>query len=623
MPSIDTAPLRAIALGPRGNLVERRGDGSVILRSPEPLGPCARCITERLVHWATVTPDARFLAQRDAAGAWRVVSYREAYVKVLGLAQGLLDRGLSKDRPLAILSGNGIEHALLALAAMHVGIPYAPVSVAFSLLSKDHAKLRHVIGLVEPAMVFVDSSATYERALDAVAHDSIEVLAVDTVGSSRHATLFDELAATLATDAVTRAAAAVDGDTLAKILFSSGSSALPKGVLNTQRMLCSNQQMAAQVWPFLSEAPPVLLDWLPWNHTFGGNLVFGLNLFHGGCLSIDDGRALPGEIEKTIRNLRDVAPTVYFGVPKAYEMLLPYLEAEPALARIFFSRMQMLFYAAAAFPQPVWDRLRRIGIETTGERIFTCTTLGSTETAPLAITANWDADRSNILGLPVPGSEVKLVPNGRKAELRYRGPHVTPGYLKQPETTAQAFDEDGWYRSGDALRFADEADVSSGLMFDGRIAEDYKLSTGTWVNAGPLRAMANSHLVPLVRDVLPTGHSRDEVGLLVFPEIEVCRRLAGLDAAATVADILRSTAIRDEFARRLRAIAAQGTSSVNTVTRMMLMAEPLVDVEVTDKGSLSFAVVLERRAGDIEALYGPVVHEHAIVLAREDSARAA
>ena len=597
------APWRRVALGPRGVLLEHRGDGSTVVRHPDALAAYPRSATERLAHWAQVAPQRVFLAQRTPQGPWRTITYGQAYEHVRALAQGLLDRGLTPARPLAVLSGNSIEHALIGLAAMHVGIPYSPVSVPFSLLSKDHAKLRHVLSLLTPGLIFVQDLAAFEKALAAALPPGTELACAEHGHSVRAAASFDRLIETVPTADVDVAAAAVDGDTLAKVLFTSGSSAMPKGVLNSHRMLCANQAMAAQVWPFLQETPPVLLDWLPWNHTFGGNLVFGLNLHHGGTLYIDDGRALPGEFELTLRNLREIAPTVYFGVPKIYEMLLPHLEQDEVLRRQFYSRLQMLFYAAASLPQAVWDGLRRLSIATTGQRVFTCSTMGSTETAPLAITANWDADQPNILGVPVPGCELKLVPNGRKIELRVRGPNVTSGYLKEPDKTAAAFDEEGWYCIGDAMRWADLQDPRQGLVFNGRITEDYKLSTGTWVNAGPLRAMVSGHLWPLVRDVLPTGHSRDEVGILAFPEFEACRRLAGLAPTATPREIVLDPTVQAAFQQRLDKIAGEGSSSVNTVMRMMLMDEPLIDVETTDKGTLSFNVVLDRRAADIAELH--------------------
>jgi feruloyl-CoA synthase len=596
-------PMRPVKLGPRGDIFVNLNDGSCIISSPEPLKAYPRSYTERLQHWASAAPDRVFLAQRAEQSSWSTVTYAEAYSKVRCLSQALLDRGLSSERPLTILSGNSIEHALMGLAAIHVGIPYSPISVGYSLLSRDFAKLRHVINLLNSGMAFVSSLDPFERALAAALPEGVELACVDPGQSKRSVTSYSSLAGTTPTQRVDLAARAVNGDTVAKILFTSGSSSLPKGVINTHRMLCCNQQMAAQAWPFLGETPPVIVDWLPWNHTFGGNHVFGLCLYHGGSFYIDDGKALPGEVEKCVRNLRDVAPTVYFGVPKMYEMLLPFMESDEAFRKNFFSRMQMIFYAAAGMPRSVWDGLRQRAIETTGVRIFTTSTMGSTETSPLTMTANWDADRPNILGLPVAGAELKLVPNGRKRELRVRGPHVTRGYWKQPELTAKAFDNEGWYCIGDALRFADETDLRQGLMFDGRIAEDYKLATGNWVNAGPLRTMANSHLSPLVRDVLPTGHFRNEIGLLIFPEIEACRRLAQLPAYATAREILAHEAVRSEFQKRLDQIAAEGTSSANTVMRIMLIDEPLVDVELTDKSTVSFNVVLERRAADIVELY--------------------
>ncbi len=598
------ASLRKVRLGPRGNQISRGADGSIVLSSPEPLAPYRRRYTEALEHWAATAGDRVFLGQRDAQGAWRTISYRDAHATMLRLAQGLIDRGLSAERPLMILSGNDIEHALLGLAAMHIGVAYSPLSVAFSLLSADHGKLRHTFDLLTPGLVFAASGGQYRRALDAVVPDTVEIAVTRDPPPGRRATLYEELAATAPTPEVAARAAAVTGDTIAKILFTSGSTAMPKGVINTHRMLCANQQMALQAWPFLADEPPVIVDWLPWNHTFGGNYVFGLGLFNGGSFYIDNGRPMPGDIEKIVRNITDVRPTLYFTVPKGYEVLLPHLESDAAFRAAFFARLKLMFYAGAGMPAPVWASLRRMTIETTGERILTATTLGSTETAPLALIANWDADESGILGLPVPGVDLKLVPNGRKQELRVRGANITPGYWRQPELTRKAFDSEGWYCIGDAVRFADPDNVDRGLMFDGRIAEDFKLSTGTWVNVGPLRTLANSHLSPLVRDVALTGHDRDEVGMLIFPEIEVCRALSGLGPAASAAEIVAAPAVRAEFHKRLEAIAATGTGSSNRVTRAMILAEPLIDVEITDKNTLSYNVVLDRRAADIAELYG-------------------
>lgn len=609
------APLRHVELGGRGNLKETRPDGTVILRHPDPLGTYPTSYTERLAQWSEKAADRSFLVQRTPEGGWRHLTYGEAFSRVRSLGQALLDLGLSADKPLAVLSGNSIEHALLALAAMHVGIPVAPISVPFSLLSRDHARLKYVIDLLQPGLVFVQNEEPFAKAIAAAVKPGTPILAVNR--AKAETLLFTTLMSTQPSADVDRAAAAVTGDTIAKILFTSGSSSMPKGALNSHRMLCANQQMGTQVWPFLQKTPPVIVDWLPWNHTFGGNFIFGLNLYHGGTLYIDEGRPLPGELQKTLRNLREVAPTVYFGIPKLYEVLAFEMSRDEALRSNFYSKLQMMFYAAAGIPQQVWDDLRALSIQTIGKRVFTCTTLGSTETAPLALTANWDADSSNILGLPVPGSELKLVPNDRKTELRIRGPHITPGYLREPLKTAAAFDEEGFYCIGDAVRFADPEDVDQGLMFDGRIAEDYKLSTGTWVNAGPLRTMVNGHLSPLVRDVQPTGHNRDEVGILAFPEIEACRRLAELPPEATLREVASHPRVRAEFEKRLAVIAAEGTSSVNTVTRLMIMDEPLTDAECTDKGTLSFNVVLEHRARDIDELYGATPSPRAVYAPRK------
>jgi len=606
--------MRKIELGTRGDVVTRMPDGSLIVSSPEALKPYPGSYTDRFAYWAREAPDRLFLAQRNAQGAWTRITYSEAYATVRRLAQALIDRNLSQERPLAVLSGNSIEHALMALAAMHVGIVVSPISVAFSLLSRDYVKLRHTLDLLEPGLVFVDDLKRFEPALTAVLSKDVEIVCLNAQGASLEATPYETLAETMPTGAVDAAAAAVTGDTLAKVLFTSGSSALPKGAMNTHGMMCANQQMGTQAWPFLNAAPPVLVDWLPWNHTFGGNFVFGMNLYHGGSLYLDDGRPMPGELEKSLRNLQEVSPTLYFGVPKMYELLLLHMENDKTLRESFFSRMQMVFYAAAGMPESVWHGLRQQAIDTTGERVFITTTLGSTETGPLAITANWDADWPNVLGLPVPGVEVKLVSVGRKQEMRVKGPNITPGYWRQPELTAKAFDEEGWYCIGDAVAFLDSADPSKGLVFDGRIAEDYKLSTGTWVNAGPLRFQACSDLSPFVRDVLPVGHDRDEVGLLVFPEIELCRQLAGLPPEASVGDILAHASVRAEFQKRLDTLAARGTSSINTVTRLMLIDEPLSGAELTDKNTLSFNVVLQNRAADIAELYADRASPRAVYM---------
>jgi feruloyl-CoA synthase len=427
---------------------------------------------------------------------------------VRSIAQALLDRGLSCERPLAILSDNDIEHALLALACMHVGIAYVPVSSAYSLVSTDHAKLKYVLGLLTPGLVYASDGARFARAVSAAVPAGTEVL----TGAD-----FFSLAQTKDSSRVDQAHAAVGPDTIAKFLLTSGSTGQPKAVINTQRMLCSNQQMLAQSLPSLLSEPPVLVDWLPWNHTAGSNHNLGIVLNHGGTLYIDEGKPVPGLIEKTVRNLREIGPTIYFNVPRGYEALLPFLREDAALRKTFFSRLGLLQYAAAVLPQPVWQAYEELALESCGERILWITGYGATETAPAAMFTNRGALRAGSLGLPVDGVRMKLAPVGDKLEARFLGPSITPGYWRQPELTAAAFDEEGYYRTGDALRFVDPDDARQGFEFDGRTSEDFKLTTGTWVSVGPLRAKINAACSPLVQDVVITGHDRDRLGAWCFP----------------------------------------------------------------------------------------------------------
>jgi len=569
--------------------IERRDDGSILLRSRQGLAPYPRCITKRLVHWASVAPERRFIAQRDEFGAWRALTYAQALVRVRAIAQALLERKLSAERPLAILSDNDIEHALLALAAMHVGIPYVPVSSKYSLISTDHAKLRYVMKLVTPGLVFVAEREKFARAIRAAVPDGTEVICKDT---------FHQIEGDTATGGLEEAHARVGPDTIAKFLLTSGSTGQPKAVVNTQRMLCANQQMLAQALPSLRSTPPVLVDWLPWNHTAGGNHNFGIVLYNGGTLYIDDGKPVPGLIERTVRNLREVAPTAYFNMPRGYEALLPYLRADAALRKNFFSRLGFLQYAAAVLPPPVWQAYAKLG-----ERVVWITGYGATETAPFAMCTSRGAARAGALGLPVDGLEMKLVPSLDKLEARFRGPSITPGYWRQPDLTRDAFDEEGFYRSGDAMRFADSADPQKGLEFDGRTAEDFKLTTGTWVSVGPLRARINAAGAPYVQDSVITGDNRDQVGALIFPNMEACK---GLDAAT----------LRRTFQDLLARLAADSTGSSTLIARAIVLEQPpsLDAGEITDKGSINQRAVLKARAAKVEALYAESVGSRAIIV---------
>ena len=563
-------PNRPVRLGPRDVLVERRADGCTLLRSPHPLGPYPRKITERLDFWAARAPQRVLFAQRDAAGGWRSVTYSQARERARRIGQFLLARGLSAERPLAVLSGNDIEHGLLHLGALYAGVPYAPISPAYSLLSTDFGKLRYIFDLMTPGLVYASDSKAFGKAIDAVVPRNTEV--------------FFTLKEEEASAALDEAHARVGPDTIAKFLFTSGSTGTPKAVINTQRMWCSNQAMIGAMFAFFQEEPPVIVDWAPWHHTAAGNHDLGLVIHNGGSYYLDEGKPLPGAIEATVRNLREIAPTWYFNVPKGYEALLPYLKEDAELRKNFFSRLKVLWFAAAALPQHVFEEIKELAFRTCGETIPFLTGLGSTETAPYTMGRMWETQDATNMGLPPPGVQMKLVPIEGKLEMRLKGPHITPGYWRQPGLTAAAFDEEGYYRLGDAFAFADAEKPEQGLLFRGRIAEDFKLATGTWVHVGPLRARFIEHFAPLVRDVVITGEGRSEVGALIF--------LAG-------------SANRAELQERLKIFEKQSTGSSNRIARAMALEEPpsLDAGEMTDKGSLNQRAVLARRAALVEELY--------------------
>ena len=610
MPSVNIAvppaPLRHVPLGALDVRLEPGAGGAVYIRSQHPLPDYPDRLTDRLDHYAREAPDRVFIAERDASGGWRRVTYREALATAKAIGRALLDRGLSAERPLLILSGNDVDHALLGLAALYVGVPYAPVSPAYSIVSFDHGKLRYIVDLLRPGLVFVADGAAYARAIGAVVPLATELVIKRNPPPGRPATDFAELLATSPTAEVAAANRAVGPDTIAKFLYTSGSTGWPKGVINTQRMLCSNQVMLRTVIAVMQEEPPVIVDWLPWNHTFGGNHNVGIVLYNGGSLYIDGGRPTPDGIAETVRNLREIAPTLYFNVPKGFEMLLPHFRADRVLRENFFSRLKLNFFAAAGLPQPIWQALDEIAVATCGERILMLTGLGATESAPFAMSCDRNTTRSGHVGVPVPGMELKLAPVGDKLEARFRGPNVTPGYWRQPELTAKAFDEEGFYRTGDALRFIDRNDLSQGFAFDGRLAEDFKLSSGTRVSVGPLRARLLDQLAPLVRDVVIAGVDRDDVGALIFPDILACRSLCReLAGDASVAAVLAHPVLRDDLRRRLTALAAEAPGSSTHVARAILLAEPpSIDAhELTDKGSINQRAVLANRAALVEGLY--------------------
>jgi feruloyl-CoA synthase len=583
---------RAVRLGRHTPRFAYRPDGTIIVDSPDPLGPYPRVITERLEHWALAAPDRVFLAERDADRRWRHVTYREAFAKIRAIGQSLLDRGLSPERPVMILSGNDIDHALLGLAAIHVGIPYAPISVPYSTVATDFARLRHIFAKLTPGLVFAANARLFGRAIDAVVPRAIEVTLGEGRLPDRGHTDFASLSATPATPAVDAAHRALGPDSIAKYLFTSGSTGLPKGVVNTHRMLCSNQQMILESLRCMEGTPPVLVDWLPWNHTFGGNHNLGLIVYNGGSLYIDDGSPTPAGIERTIDNLRDVAPTVYFNVPKGFEELARYLRRDPALCRQFFSRLELIFYSGASMAQHVWDTLNELAVEARGERVAIITGLGATETAPFALVCRADVTGAGIVGLPVPGVELKLVPDQDKLEARLRGPNIMPGYWRESGLTAGAFDDEGFYRLGDALSFVDPAAPDKGFRFDGRISEDFKLATGTWVSVGPLRTRVVAALAPYIRDAVIAGADKDYIAIILVPDPAACAGLAGPALSAA----LRSG---------LQSLAEPGGGSSTRIRRAVLLDSPLsFDTgEVTDKGSINQRAVLKYRPQLVAALY--------------------
>ncbi len=569
-------------------------DGSFVLRSPEPLQPYARCIGEWLERWATATPDAPAFAERRVDGSWRRLSWAQTRAQVGRIAQSLLGLDLRPQAPVVVLSDNAIDHLLLMLATMHVGRAVCTVSSAYCRLTRDYSKIQGILATLGPALVYASDAEVYGAAI-ASAAPTVPVVFSRGAEGSPGARAFDELLRADETPAVREAFDAIVPDTHAKYLLTSGSTGHPKVVINTHRMLCANQQMIAQVWRFLAHEKPVLVDWLPWSHTFGGNHNLHMVLCHGGELVIDEGRPAPGLIERTARNLAEVRPTLHFNVPRGLDLLLPILEADEAMARRFFERLRAVFYAGAALPQATWDRLQALARRIRGREVWLTTSWGSTETSPAITSAHWWLDRAGVIGLPMPGTELKFVPvpgdPGGKLEMRVRGVNVFPGYRDAPQLTAQAFDEEGYYRIGDAGRLVDEAHPERGVVFDGRVAEDFKLTTGTWVNVGMLRVRTVSALAPWAQDVVVTGHDRDQIGVLIFPTPPALALPAG--------------ELASHVAAALHALAADGAGSSQRPVRALVLAEPPnADAgEITDKGYINQRAVLTRRAAEVERLY--------------------
>ncbi len=587
--------------------------GTHYLKADQELQNFPERMSDRLRHWAEHAPDRTWMARRvkqadGSLGDWRHISYQQAWSTARNIAQGLIDRGLNAERPVAILSENSLEHAMLALGCMLAGVPFVPTSPPYSLVSVDYDKLKHVLKTVTPGLVFAQDER-YAKAISATVGADTEVVLHEGAVTGRSVTTFAQLCATPATDAVDRASAATGPDTIVKFLFTSGSTKLPKAVINTNRMCCANQQQMSQSMPVLREQPLVLVDWLPWNHTFGGNHNFGMVIFHGGTLYIDDGKPTPALIGETLRNLREIAPTVYFNVPTGFEAIANAMKTDDVLRKNFLSRVKMFFYAGAALAQPVWDSLYESEEREVGERIVMTSGLGMTESGPFALFVTNPHVRAGDLGVPTPGMELKLIDMDGKTEVRYRGPNISPGYWRAPEETADAFDDEGFFKTGDAVKWIDETDVHLGLKFDGRIAEDFKLATGTFVSVGPLRGKIIAAGAPYIQDVVLTGINLKEVGAMVFPTPKV-RELAGLPDSAPLADVLSAPAVLAHFQKVVNDLAATSTGSANRIARLCLLSEPpTIDKgEITDKGSINQRSVLHHRADTVAGLHADTLH---------------
>lgn len=596
------APVRPARLWSPSVAVRRGAEGVIYVEQQASLPPYPDRITEPLLQWAQRAPERTLYADRGPDGGWRRLSFSAAVDASRRLGQFLLDAGLSAERPLAILSGNDLEHAMLALAAVHAGIPYAAISPAYSLVSKDFGRLRQVFDTITPGMVFAADAERLGPAIAAVAGDARRLF---TRGAGRPEEDFAAALATRATAAVDAAFEAIRPDTVAKFLFTSGSTGSPKAVVNTHRMICANQVMVRETYAFFKDEPPVLLDWAPWNHTAGGNKLFFIPVFNGGSLYIDDGNPSPEGARRTARNIVDVAPHWYFNVPKGYDALVALLEADAGLREAMFRNLKMLWYAGAGLSQHTWDALERLAVAATGSRVLLCTGLGATETAPFAIACTWPQDKAGNIGLPALGVSLKLVPMEGKFDARVKGPNVTPGYWRAPELTAAAFDEEGYYRFGDALRFADPDDIAAGFFFDGRTAENFKLDTGTWVSSGALRTAMIDHFGAVVRDVAIAGADKPHVSALVFPDMDALRKLAGAPADLPVAGLLAHPAVVEAFRARLASFAAASTGSSTLVKALLLVDPPpsLEDGELTDKGSVNQRAVLRLRAALVDEIY--------------------
>ena len=609
-----TDPVRLFANVSVG--LDQRPDGSMLFRSNVALPALDRCVGDWLERWADDDPSRPFLMERDPAGpGWLPLTFGEARGRVHAIATWLLGQHVSAERPIVVLSGNSVRHALLSLAAMHIGVPICPVSTGWSLLAEDHQKLKEALALLTPGLVYVEDLDAYGRAVAETLddHDG-RVIAAHGAGGS--IVDFDELERHTDERAVRNVFDRIGLDTVAKLLFTSGSVGVPKAVITTQRMLVSNMAAKGLLWSFLTEEPPVFLDWLPWSHTFAGNQNLDMVLRFGGTMYLDTGRPTSELFEETVRNIGAVSPTIFSTVPRVYEFLVPRLRDDLELRTAFFRRLRLMHYAGSTLPDHLFAEIRAIARQSTGRNIPLVSSWGSTETAPMATDCHFEVERAGNIGVPIPGTVLKLVPTSGSLEVRVIGPNVTPGYWRAPGTTAAAFDEEGFYRIGDAVAFVDRERPEAGLRFDGRVSEDFKLSTGTWVRVGAMKARAIAALSPIASDVVVAGAGHDSPGLLVFPDPDGCRMVAGLPRDSPLRVVVDDPAVRRHIHAAMREMSAAAGSSMYPTRCLLLSDVPSREGgEITDKGYINQQAVLTRRADLVAMLFAEPPPESVVSLA--------
>ncbi|MEO8020169.1 MAG: feruloyl-CoA synthase [Pseudomonadota bacterium] len=591
---------------------EIRADGAVLLKPRSALSHYPARLMDFLEHWAGVAPQRILVARRAHSGEWFSLTYAQVLERVRRIAAGLAARDLSAERPILIASGNSVEHLLLAFAAMWAGIPYCPMSPAYCLASADLGTARFAIELLTPGLIAAFDTPSFAAPLQKLQLKDLEIVGDAAIGGADVTTL--SALETSPTPGLDHLHDQTHGDTVAKFLLTSGSTGHPKAVITTNRMLCSNAMMLRQAMPFLTHEPPVLVDWLPWNHTFGGSHNVGIVLSNGGTLYIDDGKPTPARIGETVRNLREISPTVYFNVPKGFEMLASRLADDGELRGNFFRRLRAYFFAGASLAQHTWDALDSMSMLERGVKTPMLTGLGATETGPSVTFTTPSMGRSGAIGLPANGSLVKLTPVEGKREIRVRSPGVTPGYWRQPHLNAAAFDDEGFYRLGDAVRLIDEHDPRLGMVFDGRIAEDFKLANGTWVSVGPLRAELIATLSPFAQDVVIAGLDADYIAAIIIPDLASCARLLEVAAAPNYRFLAENPQLRSLLAERIEAHARRNPASTRCVRRAVLLpTQPSLDHgEITDKGSINQRAVLRHRSQLVADLFAVKLPAYAI-----------